>query len=233
MANKDVSDSAAGLVKSPKNGISNWIEFGVPVAILIIVGAVLGSVLGSRAANKNNNNGGSGGSSSGASSGGNAPADPSAAASTEQAIGIYATATNSYYMIPLYPSTVSPLFALWNIALTGHRPILQLSLSPPSLIPQTQNSLGQKIPLRQLTLVPRLFALTNLASLRLHTSGTPFPCLFKMTCISNNGTTPSLEMPWHITTSRLWYIIWMMLVVFSTMPKKSRRESRPSCMLTA
>ncbi|PBK74963.1 hypothetical protein ARMSODRAFT_906138 [Armillaria solidipes] len=107
MANKDASDSAAGLVTPPKKGISNWIKFGVPVAILVIVGAVLGGVLGSRAANKNNNNGGSGGSSSGASSGGNAPADPSAAASAEQAIGIYATATNSYYMVPLYPSTTN------------------------------------------------------------------------------------------------------------------------------
>ncbi|SNX84108.1 uncharacterized protein MEPE_02816 [Melanopsichium pennsylvanicum] len=50
----------------PKKGVSKWIKIGVPILILIIVGAVLGGVLGSRAGNDNNNS--SSGSGSGSTS---------------------------------------------------------------------------------------------------------------------------------------------------------------------
>jgi hypothetical protein len=76
-----------------KSGISNWIKIGVPVLIVVTVGAVLGGVLGSRKAHS--------------ASSSLAQANPSAAVSVKNEIGRYATATNSLYLVPLYPSTVS------------------------------------------------------------------------------------------------------------------------------
>lgn len=77
-----------------KKGVSKWIKIGVPVALLIIIAAVLGGVLGSRHHS---------------SSASAASAAASSAASAQKAIGVYATATNSEYMMPIYPSTVSYL----------------------------------------------------------------------------------------------------------------------------
>lgn len=73
----------------PKKQVSNWIKFGVPIAILVIAGAVLGGVLGSRASKSSS-------SSSAATS----------AIQAKNAIGIYPTGTDSLYMVPLYPTTV-------------------------------------------------------------------------------------------------------------------------------
>jgi uncharacterized membrane protein len=82
---------------SPKKGTSNWIKFGIPVAVIVIVGAVVGGVLGTRSSH-----GGSGG--GGGKAAGNAE---SSAASVKAQLGRYATATNSEYLMPIYPSTVS------------------------------------------------------------------------------------------------------------------------------
>ena len=90
--------------QKPKKGVSNWIKFGIPVAVLIIVGVVVGVVVGTR----NNNNDDS--SSSGGSNG-----DPAAAESSlvdQKNLGRFPTATDSEYFVPIYPSTVrsfSPL----------------------------------------------------------------------------------------------------------------------------
>lgn len=89
-----------------KKRTSNWIKIGVPVLILVIIGAVVGGVLGSRShKSSNNNNGGSSGS-SGSQSGESAA---SSAVSVKLDVGRFATATNSAYMMPIYPSTVSTL----------------------------------------------------------------------------------------------------------------------------
>ena len=84
--------------RAPKKGISNWIKICVPVAVVVIVGAVLGGVLGSRSHNSSS-------SSNAAAQGSQASA--SAAVSANKAIGIFATSTNSEFMIPVYPQTVS------------------------------------------------------------------------------------------------------------------------------
>jgi hypothetical protein len=83
--------------RSAKKPLSKWIKFGLPVAVLVIAGAVVGGVVGSRH-HKNNSSTSSG------SSGGPAA---SSAVSAKNAAGIFPTATDSEYMVPIYPSTVS------------------------------------------------------------------------------------------------------------------------------
>jgi hypothetical protein len=86
-----------------KKRTNNWIKIGVPVLILVIIGAVVGGVLGSRSGkSKAAGSGGSGNS-------GSDTAAESSAASVKLAVGRFATATNSKYMMPVYPSTVSPI----------------------------------------------------------------------------------------------------------------------------
>ncbi|KAI0347815.1 hypothetical protein BDW22DRAFT_1319654 [Trametopsis cervina] len=85
-----------------KKRTSNWIKFGVPVLIVVIVAAVVGGVVGSR--HHSSSTSASGGTSS---SSGDQSAAASSAASVQNALGVYPTATNSLYLIPLYPSTTN------------------------------------------------------------------------------------------------------------------------------
>jgi hypothetical protein len=91
-------NESSGYIASgpPKKRISNWIKFGVPVVILIIVGAVVGGVVGSRSS-KNKSS----------STSTSSPAGASSAVSLKQSIGRFATSTNIDYFMPVYPSTVS------------------------------------------------------------------------------------------------------------------------------
>lgn len=82
--------------RPPKKAVSKWVKFGVPVAVVIIAGAVLGGVLGSRAS-KN----------ASASSSAAASAAATSAISVKNDIGRFATATDSQYLVPIYPMTVS------------------------------------------------------------------------------------------------------------------------------
>jgi uncharacterized membrane protein len=75
-----------------KKGTSNWVKFGIPVGIIVIAAAVVGGILGTRSSNNNSS------SSSAVSAG--------SAASAKAEIGIFATATDSEWMLPIYPSTV-------------------------------------------------------------------------------------------------------------------------------
>jgi hypothetical protein len=90
------NESSGFITPTPvtKKRTSNWIKFGIPVAIIIIVGAVVGSIFGSKA--KKNAGGGSGG----------GAAAESSAASIKAQVGRYATGTNSF-MRPVYPSTTN------------------------------------------------------------------------------------------------------------------------------
>ncbi|KAK0198277.1 chondroitin AC/alginate lyase [Armillaria mellea] len=91
-------------VSAAKKKTSNWIKFGIPVAVLVIVGAVVGGVVGSRSSKSSSSNDAS--SSSSTNSAAQASA-ASAAVTAKNDIGIYATATNSEFMVPLYPSTTN------------------------------------------------------------------------------------------------------------------------------
>jgi len=88
-----------------KKRTSNWLKFGLPVLIIVIIAAVVGGVVGSRKSNKEASTSGGGSAGSG---GGGGPA-ASSVASVKSALGRYATATDSKYLIPIYPSTVSGL----------------------------------------------------------------------------------------------------------------------------
>ncbi|KAJ7473453.1 heparinase II/III family protein [Mycena latifolia] len=88
-----------------KKRTSNWIKFGVPVLILVIAAAVVGGILGSRKKSSRKKSSASAASSSASESAASASAAASSAASAKLAIGRFATATNSEYMMPIYPST--------------------------------------------------------------------------------------------------------------------------------
>ncbi|KAJ7043594.1 chondroitin AC/alginate lyase [Mycena alexandri] len=79
-----------------KQGTSKWIKIGIPVAVLVIAGAVVGGIVGSRKH-----------SSSAATSSAAQSAAASSQASAKLAEGVFATATNSLYQIPVYPSTTN------------------------------------------------------------------------------------------------------------------------------
>lgn len=85
-----------------KKRTSNWVKVGVPVLIVVILTAVLGGVLGTHAAKKNSD-----GSSSAQGDTASGAAAASSAVSVKNAIGVFPTATNSEYLLPVYPSTVS------------------------------------------------------------------------------------------------------------------------------
>ncbi|KAG1875583.1 chondroitin AC/alginate lyase [Suillus subalutaceus] len=82
--------------RSPKKTISKWVKFGVPVAVVVIAGAVLGGVLGSRSS-KN----------ASASSSAAASAAATSAIGAKNDVGIFATATDSQYLVPIYPMTTN------------------------------------------------------------------------------------------------------------------------------
>jgi hypothetical protein len=92
------NESSGFITPAPvKKRPSNWVKFGIPLAIIIIAGAVVGGIFGSKAAKKSGGGGGGSGSAQ------------SSAASVKEAIGRYATGTNSYEL-PIYPSTVGSAF---------------------------------------------------------------------------------------------------------------------------
>ncbi|KAG2014283.1 heparinase II/III family protein [Coprinopsis cinerea AmutBmut pab1-1] len=117
------NESSTGFIQPPrapvpkKKGVSPWIKFGVPVIIVIAIAAVVGGVLGSR---KSSSDSGDDGDSDGSTSGGKggkggsgSSGTPGVATATDKLdAGRFATATNSKYMIPVYPSaTNTALFA--------------------------------------------------------------------------------------------------------------------------
>jgi hypothetical protein len=101
-ADPQYTESQSGFItpQSPaKKRTSNWIKFGIPALIIIIIAAVVGGVLGSRKSKES--------SSSSASGSKGSDAAASSAVSAKLAAGRFAVATDSQFMVPVYPSTVS------------------------------------------------------------------------------------------------------------------------------
>jgi hypothetical protein len=94
-------NSSTGYITPPHPkkslGKNNWIKFAVPVGILVIAGVVVAAVLATRHHGHN---------SSSSSNGSGDPAAASSAISAKNAVGVFPTATNSEFMVPVYPSTV-------------------------------------------------------------------------------------------------------------------------------
>jgi hypothetical protein len=92
-----------------------WIIIGVIVALLVIIGAVLGGVLGSRSSN-DSSSGGSKSAADSASGNGNAGAPSGVSNVNSEALTAtnenryLAIATDSEWMLPVYPTGVSPSF---------------------------------------------------------------------------------------------------------------------------
>ena len=84
-----------------KKPTSKWIKLGIPLFIVAaVVGIVVGAIVGTRKNTNGSNNGATGSS--------GVPGSASSAVSAKLAIGRFATATDSEFMVPVYPSTVSP-----------------------------------------------------------------------------------------------------------------------------
>lgn len=85
--------------QAPPKRSGTWWKVGIPVLILVVIGAVVGGVVGSRKHSTSNaaatSNGGK-----------SSPAAASSAVSAQNAIGVFPTATDSDFMKPVYPSTV-------------------------------------------------------------------------------------------------------------------------------
>ncbi|CAK5274123.1 unnamed protein product [Mycena citricolor] len=101
-------NGSTGYISSPaKKGISNWVKIGIPVAVVVIVAAVVGGVVGSRhhSSSSSSSSSASGSGSQATGSAASAHASASSAVSAKLALGRFATATNSEFMMPIYPST--------------------------------------------------------------------------------------------------------------------------------
>lgn len=93
--NQRYNESTGYITPAVRKRTSKWIKFGLPVALIIIVGAVVAIIFGIRAKHSNT-----------AASAAASASSAAAAVSAANEIGIFATATNSEFMVPLYPSTV-------------------------------------------------------------------------------------------------------------------------------
>ncbi|KAG2008563.1 heparinase II/III family protein [Coprinopsis cinerea AmutBmut pab1-1] len=112
------SDSSTGFIQPPqppvprthKKRISPWIKFGVPALIVIAIAAIVGGVLGSRKKSSDKNDDGNSEDSTDGGKDKNTDSGslPGIATVTDKLeAGRFATATNSKYMIPVYPSATN------------------------------------------------------------------------------------------------------------------------------
>lgn len=102
--NKSSGYIASGSAARPKR---NGLKIGIPIAILVIVGAVVGGVLGSRASKKNN-------SSSAGNSNSGSDGNGSSNSGVKNGLARFPTSTDSFYGMPIYPSTVSLPYQTWE-----------------------------------------------------------------------------------------------------------------------
>ena len=209
------NESSGYITAQPaKKSVSPWIKIGIPVLILVVIGGVVGGIVG---AHKHKSTSGS--SSSAA----------SAAASAQLAVGIFATSTDSFYMVPVYPSTVSYLMK-WHfsmvISLTTVRPTLQFSQRPHSFRATMLLTLGLQILFNPPIRVRRPYERIAPASLPLLTSG--LLCLNSSLVIRtcSHGITPFLKTPRNTIICPPLYISWMATAVSWIMHVRLNRESR-------
>jgi hypothetical protein len=167
-------ESAGYIAPLPrKKPLSKWIKIGVPLLVIVIAAAVVGGIVGSRKskdASASSSNGGSSGS-----AGDTAAA--SSAISAKMSNGRFATATDSEFMVPVYPSTVSLPFPFVFQTLyidMNVRPMLLFSPLPHSFQVPMQTLPGRQTLSSQPIPAPPTCAQTAPASSPLPTSGQPY-----------------------------------------------------------
>ncbi len=181
-----------------RRGSRKWLVVGV-IAAIIIVGAGVGLGVGLTRHNNDNKKSGSGGST-----------DPAGAASSainaKSSIGRFATATDPFYLMPDYPSTVRVFFFLFpcikqnSIKYRHSSRLIPLhSLPQHSSTRTTSTWPGPRILSNLPTRNRPTSALTARASSHLRTSGRRFLTLLPMILTSKAGTTPSSRTP-HSTS---------------------------------
>jgi hypothetical protein len=160
----------------PRKRSSNWVRIAIPILLIVIVGAVVGGIIGSH---KKHN-----------SSATSSAAAASSAASAKTALGRFATATDSEFLVPIYVSTVrfSIFFDLFGSHNARYRLIPPCLLPPPSSRPITLLLRGHKIPSNQPNLNQLLFDQIDPALSPLLINGLPFRSSFRMTLTSKAGT---------------------------------------------
>lgn len=107
----DNSRGASYNEKPARRGVSPWLKFGVPVALLVIIGAVLGGVLGTQLHKSSKHNSSSGGGGGGSTTSSKlSPSQSSSLASAMSTakvdIGRFPASTDTYGL-PVYPSTTN------------------------------------------------------------------------------------------------------------------------------
>lgn len=226
---------ASGPAKQSKR---NWLKIGIPVAILVIVGAVVGGVLGSRAS-KSSNSGSSGDSNS---NNGNSNGN-----GVINGLARFPTSTDSFYGMPIYPSTVS-LLSCSSVESLNATALKFISPTASSAIPDWTADLLCLLSVTRPTLpstasrhsppMPTPLGLATLSALEVrhlpayaqidpelslpHTSGMPFRISSPMTHTSQVGTSPSSITPPNIMPFLPSSTTWMATAVSLTTPGKSR-----------
>lgn len=233
--NKSSGYIASGPSSRPKR---NWLKFGVPIAILVIVGAVVGGVLGSRSSKKNNST------SSGGSNGGNGGGGSDGG--TKNGLGRFPTSTDPFYGMPIYPSSVSlaPCFSqcmrehyhacpfclpalpfsigwlTYFLLLSTIRQTPHSTASPRS--PRMLRTLGPATPSIPAPRPPPPCAQTDLESSLPDTSGMPSPISLPTNRTSQLGTTLFLPTQPTIIVFLLSSTTWMAPAVSLTTLERSR-----------
>jgi len=227
--NKSSGYMASGPGSRPKR---NWLKIAIPVAILVIVGAVVGGVLGSRASRNSNSPGGN--NSNGDGNDGNSDGG------VKNGLGRFPTATDSFYGMPIYPSTVSLVFfssikrriivasCPLRCSLIGLLTCCTLCLyrpTPPSTASrrfQPMQMLGPATHSAPEAHPPPAYARIDLDLLLPHSSGTPSRTSLPTIHTSQLGTSLFSTTPPSISTLLLSDTIWTVTVVSLTTLERSR-----------
>ena len=201
--------------QKPKKAVSNWIKFGIPVAVIVIVAVVVGVVVGTRNNDDNSSSSGKGGS--------NNPAAAESSLVDQKNIGRFPTATDTEYFVPLYPSTVCFFFLLrFRHLAPAYLANLSRLIPLPSRHPHLWTLImstwrGQMTPSNLQIQHQPVFDQTDLASLHLHTSGRRYRTSSQTTLTFLVGTRLFSTMRLNTIISHLLSISWMVEVAFSTM----------------
>jgi len=106
-ANSTDLDEVPHGYNNPRKGVSPWVKLGLPVALVVIIGAVLGGVLGTQLNKGSSNVSNRANPSSSSLSPQESSSIAASISSAKVNLGRFATGTDSFGL-PVYPSTTNP-----------------------------------------------------------------------------------------------------------------------------